>query len=137
VKEKAMSMFRNPASKRSGLLLAAFAAGALLAAASPGAGAAGQATVTTAASPAAVEINNFKFMPATLTVVAGTTVTWTNDDTSPHTVTEQNKVFHSAALDTKDTFSYQFAAPGEYVYHCSIHPMMVGRIIVKPAGKSS
>ena len=132
-----MSTLRNPASKRSGLRLGAFAAGALLAAASPGAGAAAQATVKTAANPAAVEINNFKFVPATLTVIAGTKVTWTNDDTSPHTVTEQNKVFHSAALDTKDTFTYQFAAPGEYVYHCSIHPMMVGRIIVKPAGRSS
>ena len=110
------------------LLVGAFTAGALLA---------GAAATTAAPSPASVAIRNFHFEPAILTVAAGTTVTWTNDDASPHTVTEQNKVFHSAALDTNDTFTYTFAGPGEYVYHCAIHPMMVGRIIVKPAGKSS
>ena len=61
-------------------------------------------------------------MPATLTVTAGTTVTWTNDDTTPHTVTEQNRAFHSAALDTKDTFTYTFTTPGEFVYRCTYPP---------------
>jgi plastocyanin len=132
-----MSMFKNPTSRRRGLILGAFTAGALLAAASPDPGAAGQAAVKTAANPAAVEIHNFQFVPATLTVIAGTIVTWTNDDTTPHTVTEQNRVFRSAGLDTKDTFTYKFTSPGEFVYRCTFHPMMVGRIIVKPAAKSS
>ena len=121
--------------RRSRLLLGAFAAGALFAAVMPDA-LAGHA-VKAAQSPATVEIHNFQFLPATLTVTAGTTVTWTNDDTSPHTVTDKNKAFRSAALDTKDTYSHTFATPGEYVYGCTFHPMMVGKIIVKPADKSS
>lgn len=119
------------------LLVGALAAGALLAVAMPGDAPAAQAAVKAAANPAAVEIHNYQFVPATLTVTAGTTVTWTNNDTSPHTVTDNKRTFHSAALDTKDTFTYTFAAPGEYVYRCTFHPMMVGRVIVKAAGKSS
>lgn len=126
----------QPLRQRRHLLFGAFAAGALLAAAASEAPAK-EAVVTEAAKPAAIEIHNFQFQPKTLTVTAGTTVTWTNDDTTPHTVTETNRAFHSAALDTKDTFSYTFAAPGQYVYRCTFHPMMVGRIVVKPAGKSS
>ena len=92
--------------------------------------------VAYAADPAAtvVEIHNMKFNPATLTITAGTKVTWVNEDTSPHTVTDRGKVFRSAALDTKDSFSYTFAAPGEFTYFCTIHPIMVGKIVVKPAG---
>lgn len=126
----------QPPRRRRHLLFGAFAAGALLAAAASEAPAK-EAVVKEAANSAAIEIHNFQFQPQTLSVTAGTTVTWTNDDTTPHTVTETNRAFHSAALDTKDTFSYTFAAPGQYVYRCTFHPMMVGRIVVKPAGKSS
>jgi plastocyanin len=87
-----------------------------------------------AASPATVNIDNFAFTPAALTVTAGTTVTWKNEDDSPHRIGDQNGTFKSAALDTDDTFSHTFAAPGEYPYICTIHPYMVGKIIVKPAG---
>ena len=106
-----------------------FAAG--LALASPAAFAA------EATPAAAVEIHNMKYNPQTLTVAVGTTVTWVNEDPSPHTVTDKGKVFRSAALDTKDSFSYTFATPGEFTYFCTLHPMMVGKIIVKPAGSSS
>src|SRR5215469_17599059 len=105
--------------------LAAIVSGALLYAAMPAAPAAG----TTA-----VRIDNFNFTPPTLVVAAGTTVTWTNSDDSPHTVREKDGKFKSAALDTDDTFSQTFTAPGEYVYFCSIHPRMTGKIVVKPAG---
>ncbi|HEV2335907.1 MAG TPA: cupredoxin family copper-binding protein [Stellaceae bacterium] len=91
----------------------------------------------TASAPAVVEIHNMKFNPATLTVAAGTKVTWVNEDNSPHTVTDRGKVFRSGGLDTKDSFSYTFAAPGEFTYFCTIHPMMVGKIVVKPAASSS
>jgi plastocyanin len=91
----------------------------------------------TASAPAVVEIHNMKFTPATLTVSAGTKVTWVNEDNSPHTVTDRGKVFRSGGLDTKDSFSYTFASPGEFTYFCTIHPMMVGKIVVKPAGSSS
>ena len=86
------------------------------------------------APPAVVEIHDMKFNPPTLTIAAGTKVTWVNEDSSPHTVTDRNKAFRSAALDTKDSFSYTFAAPGEFSYYCTLHPMMVGKIVVKPAG---
>jgi plastocyanin len=94
-------------------------------------------TVPVATNPSMVEIHNMKFDPPTLTVTAGTKVTWVNEDNSPHTVTDKGKVFRSAGLDTKDSFSYTFASPGEFTYFCTIHPMMVGKIIVKPAGSSS
>jgi plastocyanin len=119
------------------LLLGAVAATALLAAALPELTAAGEAVVAAAASPATVTIDNFAFAPATLTVTAGTTVTWKNDDDSPHRIGDKNGTFKSAALDTDDTFSHTFAAAGEYPYICTIHPYMVGKIVVKPAGKAS
>ena len=123
-----------PRRRRMTLLLGAVGVTALLAAALPELTAAGAAAVTAAASPATVDIDNFAFTPAALTVSAGTTVTWKNEDDSPHRIGDKNGTFKSAALDTDDTFSHTFAAPGEYPYICTIHPYMVGKIIVKPAG---
>ena len=125
----------NPAQRRRiALLLGAVGAASLLAVALPELTAAGEAVSAAAASPAAVKIDNFAFTPATLTITAGTTVTWKNDDDSPHRIGDKNGTFKSAALDTDDTFSHTFAAPGEYPYICTIHPYMAGKIIVKPAG---
>jgi plastocyanin len=67
-------------------------------------------------------------------VAPGTTVTWTNADDSPHSVREKDGKFKSAALDTDDSFSQAFTAPGEYDYFCSIHPYMTAKVVVKPAG---
>ena len=106
----------------------------LLAVALPDLTAAGEAAVAVAASASTVKIDNFAFTPATLTVTAGTTVTWKIEDDSPHRIGDKNGTFKSAALDTDDTFSHTFAAPGEYPYICTIHPYMAGKIIVKPAG---
>jgi plastocyanin len=89
------------------------------------------------AGQAAVKIDNFNFTPPTLIIPPGTTVTWTNDDDSPHSVREKDGKFKSAALDTDEKFSQTFAAPGEYEYFCSIHPRMVGKIVVKSMGKTS
>jgi plastocyanin len=132
-----MSTTINPARqcRRIALVLSAVGAAALLAAGLPRLSAAGEAVVQAAASPATVQIDNFSFAPATLTVTAGTTVTWKNEDDSPHRIGDKNGTFKSAALDTDDTFSHTFATPGEYPYICTIHPYMVGKIIVKPAGK--
>ena len=80
---------------------------------------------------ATVDIDNFAFTPAALTVTAGTTVTWKNEDDSPHRIGDKNGTFKSAALDTDDTFSHTFTVPGEYAYICTIHPYMAGTIIVK------
>ena len=97
----------------------------------------GETATATAADAAAVQIDNFHYSPAMLVVAPGTTVTWTNDDDSPHSVREKDGKFKSAALDTDDKFSQTFTAPGEYEYFCSIHPYMTGKIVVKPAGQSS
>ena len=78
-----------------------------------------------------VKIDNFAFAPHHLTVKAGTTVTWTNEDDIPHTVTSSKKVFRSKALDTNDKFSFTFTTPGEYKYFCSVHPHMTGAIVVE------
>ena len=91
----------------------------------------------TAASATTVNIENFKFLPPALTVPAGTTVTWKNEDDSPHRIGGKGGTFASPALDTDGTFSRAFTTPGEYSYICTIHPYMVGKIIVKPAGPAS
>jgi acid phosphatase len=78
-----------------------------------------------------IAIENFSFTPATLTIAAGTTVTWTNHDDVTHTVTAADKRFDSGAIDTDGTFAHQFTTPGTYAYHCAIHPTMTAQIIVK------
>jgi plastocyanin len=109
----------------------------LLVAATPGVLSAGDMAVQAGAQAAAIQIDNFHYTPPSLVVAPGTTVTWTNADDSPHTVREKDGKFKSAALDTDDTFSQTFAAPGEYEYFCSIHPYMTGKVVVKPAGSPS
>jgi plastocyanin len=116
--------------------LGALGLAALLGAAMPEALSAGEAAAQ-ATNAAAVRIDNFNFTPPALVVAPGTTVTWTNADDSPHSVREKDGKFKSAALDTDDTFSQTFTAPGEYEYFCSIHPRMIGKVVVKPAGSSS
>jgi plastocyanin len=86
----------------------------------------------TPASGAIVKIDNFSFGPADITIPAGTTVTWTNNDDVPHVVTsDDNKMFKSKALDTDDRFSFTFTKPGTYNYYCAIHPKMVAKIVVQ------
>ena len=74
------------------------------------------------AANAEVKIDNFSFGPQTLTVAAGTTVTWTNRDDIPHTVVSTEGVFKSKVRDTDEKFSYTFTKAGEYPYYCSVHP---------------
>ena len=79
-----------------------------------------------------VKIDNFSFGPAEITIPAGTTVTWTNNDDVPHVVSsDDNKMFKSKALDTDDHFSYTFTKPGTYNYYCAIHPKMTAKIVVQ------
>jgi plastocyanin len=78
-----------------------------------------------------VIIDNFTFTPKELTVPVGTTVKWVNHDDIPHTVMETNKSFRSKPLDTNDTFSFTFAAAGTFNYFCSLHPQMVGKVVVQ------
>ena len=114
--------------------LTALGLGMALAAVIPEALPAGEAA---AANSAVIRIDNFNFTPPTLVVAPGTTVTWTNADDSPHTVREKDGKFKSAALDTDDSFSQTFTAPGEYQYFCSIHPYMTAKVVVKAGAKLS
>jgi plastocyanin len=87
------------------------------------------------AATSAVSIDNFTFTPQTLTVKAGTTVTWTNKDDIPHGIASDNNAFRrSKALDTDDKFAFTFTTPGTYKYFCYIHPHMTGTIVVQPVG---
>lgn len=84
------------------------------------------------ASAANVKIDNFSFGPATITIPAGSTITWTNNDDVPHVVTsDDNKMFKSKPLDTNDHFSFTFTNPGTYNYYCAIHPKMTAKIVVQ------
>ncbi len=83
------------------------------------------------APSAVVQIGNFTFKAQVLTVKPGTTVTWTNADDIPHTVTSNTGVFKSKVLDSGDKFSFTFAKPGQFAYFCSLHPHMTGTIVVK------
>jgi plastocyanin len=87
--------------------------------------------VSEAAAPNNIEVKDFMFMPTTLTVNAGAEVSWVNKDDEPHTVVSDTGLFRSGALDTDESFSFKFDKPGTYHFTCSIHPRMVGTIIVK------
>jgi plastocyanin len=92
------------------------------------------ATVSPArADEATINIDNFTFSPAVVTVKAGTKVVWINRDDIPHLVTDaaQKRAYKSPALDTGDAFSFVFATPGTYKYFCALHPMMQGTVVVK------
>ena len=82
------------------------------------------------ASGNAVNIDNFAFAPATLTVHAGSTVTWTNRDEEPHTVVANDGSFHSPGMDSQATFSYTFTKAGTFDYVCSVHPFMHATVVV-------
>jgi plastocyanin len=81
--------------------------------------------------PAEVKIDNFAFNPDSVTVAAGTQVTWINRDDIPHTVVSTKKAFASPVLDTGEKFTYRFETAGEYPYYCSVHPHMTGKLIAR------
>jgi plastocyanin len=64
-----------------------------------------------------------------LSVKAGTVVTWKNLDGEPHTIASADGLFRSGALDQDDAFTYKFDRPGTYRYLCSIHPRMAGTVV--------
>jgi plastocyanin len=83
----------------------------------------------------AVDIHNFAYKPAEVTVKVGTTVRWTNFDLDYHTVTsppEDGGPLSSPNIQQNETWAYTFTAPGEYQYYCSPHPYMQGKVIVVP-----
>jgi plastocyanin len=88
-----------------------------------------------------VIIRNFAFSPQFVTVSNGTTVTWTNQDPTPHQIINDpggtggnsglGQIFKSGPLGTGQSYSFTFTSTGMFPYHCSIHPSMEGKITVK------
>jgi plastocyanin len=125
------------------LRAAALAVAALVAVAGCSSGSnAGATTAASAAAPpaaasapaggtAAVAIKGFAFNPATFQAKVGESITWTNQDGDPHTVTLDDKSVDSGSLAQNATYSHAFLAAGSYPYHCEIHNQMVGTITVR------
>jgi plastocyanin len=80
---------------------------------------------------ATITVKDFMFSPTPLKVKAGTTVTWTNMDDEPHTAVSDTGLFKSGGMDTNESFSFKFDKPGTYHFTCSIHPRMVGTVVVE------
>jgi plastocyanin len=78
-----------------------------------------------------VVIKNFMFSPMSLTIKAGSTVTWKNLDGEPHVVVDDVGLFRSGALDQNDTYQFKFDKPGVYKIFCGIHPNMKETITVQ------
>lgn len=90
------------------------------------------ASTPSASTPLAVGISGFVFVASDLKVKVGDTVTWTNNDSAPHTVTaDDGKTFASSTLSQGGTFSFTFTTPGTFAYHCAVHPSMKGVVVVE------
>jgi plastocyanin len=83
------------------------------------------------AGGAQVVMKGFAFDPATVTIKAGESVTWTNQDSAGHTVVADKGEFQSSNLAQGATFTFKFGTAGTYAYHCSIHPSMTGTVVVQ------
>ncbi|MBA2755576.1 MAG: cupredoxin domain-containing protein, partial [Chloroflexia bacterium] len=80
---------------------------------------------------ATVSIADLAFDPPRLEIAAGTTVTWTNDEAIPHTVTSADGTLDSDVLERSDTVSHTFDTAGTFDYACAIHPSMMATVVVK------
>jgi plastocyanin len=86
-----------------------------------------------AAKTTTVTIMNFAYSPASVSVVVGDTVVWTNHDSAPHNVVVSTgpEKFTSPTLQTGQSFSFTFTKEGSYAYYCSIHPQMKASVTVQ------
>lgn len=93
----------------------------------------GDTTGSTTTSPGANEVwmQNTTFVPATKTISAGTTITWTNKDVDNHDVASNSGLFTSPSMGQNATYSYTFATAGTFNYKCAFHNGMNGTIIVQ------
>jgi plastocyanin len=78
-----------------------------------------------------VDIRGFDYFPRDLTIRAGSTVTWFNDDNVPHTATEDDKAWDSGVIGKDGVASITFDNPGEYSYYCTIHPSMKAKLTAR------
>jgi len=90
------------------------------------------ATPAAASGEVMVEIADFAFGPDTVTIPVGGSITWTNNDSAPHTATAMDReVLQSGTLNQGDSFTQVFDTPGTYEYFCEFHPNMSGAIVVE------
>ena len=88
-------------------------------------------TTTTKASPNTVAMTNFTFSPSSLTITKGTVVTWQNNDGVAHTSTSDNGVWDTGNILPAGNKTTTFGTAGTFAYHCTVHPMMTGTIVVQ------
>ncbi len=93
-------------------------------------GSASSAAATTASGAVTVDIAEFTFQPETLTVEAGTKVTWLNQDAAPHTATAKDG-FDTGTLRKGERKTVALETPGSFAYVCTIHPFMTATVIVR------
>ncbi|MCZ7577642.1 MAG: cupredoxin family copper-binding protein [Dehalococcoidia bacterium] len=91
------------------------------------------------AANSSVSIADFAFAPGTVTVSAGDTVTWTNNDAGvPHTVSsDSGGDLASGQLSGGESYQKTFSTAGSYAYHCDIHPSMTGLVVVTGAAATA
>jgi len=77
-----------------------------------------------------IVIESFSFVPESLNVSVGGSVTWLNSDGAVHTIVADDGSFSSGVLNDGDSYSFTFNSPGTVSYHCSVHPSMRGVIVV-------
>jgi plastocyanin len=95
-------------------------------------GAAASADTAAVADATMVEIKDFTYVPASLEIPIGTTVTWTNSDAAPHTATAQDReALQSGTLTQGESYSQTFDQPGTFDYFCEFHANMKGTIVVQ------
>ena len=83
-----------------------------------------------ASDSSSVTIKNFAFDKPLMSIKKGTTVTWKNEDSAPHTATANDGSFDSKNLSTGNSFSFKFEKAGTFDYHCTIHPSMKASVVV-------
>jgi plastocyanin len=89
--------------------------------------------IATPAASSAVSITDFKFGPATVTIHAGDTITWTNNGATEHTATASGGTFDTGLLSKGKSASHNFPQAGTFKYICSVHPFMLGTVVVLAA----
>ena len=116
------------------LSLLALAAALFVAACSKSSGPSSPYGATSAPSAPApantVVMANIAFSPTSITVAAGTTITWQNNDGVDHTSTSDNGVWDTGTIAPGQSKTTVFNTPGTFTYHCTVHPMMTGTVVV-------
>jgi len=90
-----------------------------------------ESTTATAEPTDTIDIADFKYDPETVTVKAGSEVTWTNSDEAAHTATADDSSFDTGDLDQGDSKSVTFGKPGTFTYYCRFHPFMKASVEVR------